>query len=224
MSAEELEKKATSKDSKYFEHGIYVKKINVTQVVDISNNPKNPRKQGVYSFPSGWSPEQCLEVHYEYMKDGEVKKSKQILMSNYQYEDAKAKKGFKGWKIKGNPIFYFLKTSLGEFQINTDTWDVPDVSKIKDVELFQLSYCSGEGTGQYVGFPQFQTHNFFMPVVEGNDSVLAKMFTDNSKWLIENGKFKPEWYQVYKKNKIANENPDSEPEEEVSTVTNDLPF
>lgn len=223
VSAQEMAAKASQSNNKYYEHGIYVKKVTITKVTDLSNNPAKPRKEGQFTFPSGFAPEQCLQIDYKYEKEGEVKESKMYLMASYYYKDSKNKLGFAGWRFRNNPIYSFLSITLGNFGIDDVTFEIPrDIERLKDVEVYMLSYCTGEGTGDFAGKAQFNNWNKFSLAYPGNDDKLVEEFREQAEYLIKNNKYNPDFYKAYKDSKQDDNYDNLPPASKISN--NDLPF
>lgn len=210
---------------KYYEDGIWVKKIKIKSIVDNSNHPiTDPNK---FIFASGYKPEMCFEINFEFeasdfdTKEIVVKESKTILFDNWWWSDWQNKTGFKGVQFNKNysPAYNLMSMLFSVNELLKMKEDkrcpMPDFTKIHDVELYMLTYCVGEGKDEYAGKPSYKTYRFFAPVVPGEDDVLA------NKFLTKPPKdYDGKYYKLYKDSKKDN----SKTDELSTTDESDLPF
>lgn len=208
-----------SSNGKYHKNGIFTRKSRLLSIEDCSNNPAAKGVRPIFSFNSGFQPEQCLKLNFA--MEGKEEGYSIYLFSKYLWKDDK--KTFAGWRFKNNPILDLLVLLLGDPDISTTTWEIPqELFKIHDVDLITLSYCTGEGTDDRAGKCNFQTWDKFelFKEDESNDELLVQKFENSNKWLIDNHKYLPNFYDEWKKLNKNEENPT----DTTNTMETTLPF
>jgi len=188
---------------KYHKNGIFTKKMHLINVEDCSNNPMCSERP-IYTFNSGFKPQQCLKLNFKL--EAREEPYSMYLFSKYMWKDND--KTFAGWRFKNNCIVDFLGL-FSDFDIPSN-WEIPkEINNIRDITLVGLSYCTGAGEGDRADKCNFQTWDRFVLYKEdeSNDEILVQRFIENSKWLIDNNKYLPNYYEAWKETHKPEENP-----------------
>jgi len=221
MKASEIKNTSEIK-SNYKGNGIYVKKAKILSVEDLSNNPLNP-KPVKFTFNSGFQPEMCLKVNLLY--EGKEEPIPTYLFANYLREKGDKNGKVIGWKGRNNPILDFGLLFYDDFDV-PDNFDIPkEILMIKDVNVWVLSYCVGEGTGDRSGKADFATWDRFEKDIpnEDMDDVLVSKFLSVAEYYKNRNKqrYNPEFYEEYLKMKSENNDNSSIVD---NTDNTELPF
>jgi len=191
-------------ESKYFKNGVFVDKVTIASIKDISNYPLKPKQVKNTIGQNNFEPELCLEIVVD---TGSFEK-KMVLFGYFDWKkDSVAGNKYKGWKRGGNSVQSFLaRLSPNEkFTLNDDD-TIPEKLLLNLVgkEFFKLRYCVGSYTKDGEEKPSFQDYKKIQlyDEAEENADKLYSEFKKSLGWIKD---YDPFYYDKWSKATMDND-------------------
>lgn len=184
-------------ESKYFKNGVFVDKVTIASIKDLSNYPLIQKQVKNTIGKNGFEPELCLEIVVD---TGSFEK-KMVLFGYFNWKkDKVAGDKYKGWK-KGSPVQSFLArlSPNKEFTLG-DKDEIPErlLKSLVGKEFFKLRYCVGSYTKDGEEKPSFQDYKKIQlyDEAEENADLLHNEFRKSLSWIKD---YDPFYYDKWSK-------------------------